>query len=141
MWTKKQSSADIERRDYQRETFRASVISLFANVFAYRKKHSGFTLTALAEKVGIHKSAPSRWFSGEHPNLEENTMADIADGMDVELEIYARDRKTGMRFAPYGPVTAPSYQVEAKTTREHTSFNWKGHFVQGEAPKQRAVAH
>jgi transcriptional regulator with XRE-family HTH domain len=104
MWTNKNKSVDREFREYAREMFRSSVVSLFWNILSYRKKNGGFTQTTLADRIGVHKSAPSRWFSGECPNWEEDTIADIATALDVELEIYARDRKTGQRFAPQGPV-------------------------------------
>lgn len=103
MWMKKSKSAE-PRREYDREIFRSSVVSLFSNLIAIRRKQVGFTFTALAEKLGINKSAPSRWFAGDKPNWEANTMADIANALGVELEIYARDIKTGQRFAPYGPI-------------------------------------
>ena len=94
MWTKKNKSAD-PRREYDREIFKSSVVSLFWNLIAFRKKEAGVTFSALAEKLGINKSAPSRWFSGDKPNWEANTMSDIANALGVELEIYARDVKTG----------------------------------------------
>jgi hypothetical protein len=82
--------------------FRSSVVSLFWNLLAHRKRESGFTLSDLASKVGVHKSSPSRWFGDSQPNFEANTMVDIANALDVDLEIYARDRKTGQRWAAYG---------------------------------------
>jgi transcriptional regulator with XRE-family HTH domain len=104
MWMKKLKPNPDEMRDYERDTLRAAVVSLFWNILAYRKKERGFTLSDLAAKIGVNKSAPSRWFGDEKPNWTENTMADIAAALDVELEVYARDRKTGIRFASYGPV-------------------------------------
>jgi transcriptional regulator with XRE-family HTH domain len=104
MWMKKSRSEADPRRQYDREMFRSSVVSLFWNLLAYRKAENGFTQQELADRVGVNKSAPSRWFSGEKPNWEANTMVDIADALGVELEIYARDRKTGERFAPYGRI-------------------------------------
>lgn len=130
MWMKKLPSAEIERRDYQREVFRSSVVSLFWNILAFRKKHSGFTQSALAERIGVHKSAPSRWFAGDKPNWEENTMSDIADALDVELEIFARDRKTGQRFAPYGPIVTPVHSVKVVADSKLQSFAWNGDYVQ-----------
>jgi transcriptional regulator with XRE-family HTH domain len=131
MWTKKNKSAENEFRDYARDSFRSAVVSLFWNILAYRKKHSGFTQTALAEKIGVHKSAPSRWFSEEKPNWEENTMADIATALDVELEIFARDRKTGIWFSPSGVVESPTARVQAVRVEPQTAPNkyrieWKG---------------
>ena len=54
MWTKKNKSAAYERRQYDREMFRSSVVSLMWNVLAYRKQTSSFTQTDLAEQIGVH---------------------------------------------------------------------------------------
>src|ERR1700742_1983013 len=111
MWTRKNKSADITVSEYDRDVLKSSVVSLFWNILSYRKRESGFTLTDLAAKIGVHKSAPSRWFGNDRPNWEENTMADIANALGVELEVYARDKKTGVRFAPYGAMRSESIEL------------------------------
>jgi hypothetical protein len=83
---------------------RSAWVSLFWNVIAFRKENGGFALKMLAEKIGINKSAPSRWFSGDRPNWTVNTLSDIAEALNVDLEIYARDRQSGTRFSPIGKV-------------------------------------
>jgi len=81
---------------------RSAFVSLFWSIISRKKQHGGFSLKTLADKIGVHKSSPSRWFSGGHPNWTVNTIADIADALDVDLELKARDRQTGETFAPCG---------------------------------------
>jgi hypothetical protein len=83
---------------------RSAFVSLFWSIISRKNQHRGFPLKTLADKIGVHKSAPSRWFSGGHPNWTINTISDIANALDLDLEIRARDRKTGETYAPYGLV-------------------------------------
>jgi transcriptional regulator with XRE-family HTH domain len=105
MWTRQPKSRDALIKGFDREMLRSAFVSLFWAVIDYRKKHGGFVLKTLSDKIGVNKSAPSRWFSGERPNWTVNTIADIAGALDVEIEIRARDRQTGMVFAPHGLVS------------------------------------
>lgn len=61
----------------------------------------------VADKLAINKSVVSRWFSGKSPNWEMNTVADIADALDLEIRIEAVDRNTGHVFSCTGEVFAP----------------------------------
>lgn len=106
MWTRHPKSRDALIAGFDREMLRSAFVSLFWAVISYRKKQGGFALKTLADKIGVNKSAPSRWFSGERPNWTVNTIADIAGALDVEIEIKARDRQTGIVFASYGVVLA-----------------------------------
>lgn len=114
MWTKSPKSKDALLIGYDREMLRSAFVSLFWAVICYKKSHGGFALKTLADKLGINKSSPSRWFSGERPNWEVNTISDIAGALDVEIEIRARDRKTGVIFTPHG-VMSPGMETKATT--------------------------
>jgi transcriptional regulator with XRE-family HTH domain len=103
-WMRKRRSKDISLRQYDEQMFSSSIVGLFWNILSHR----GMTLTQLAELVGVNKSQTSRWFNDEKPNFESNSMVAIADALGVDLELYARDRKTGRRFAPYGIEHAPT---------------------------------
>jgi hypothetical protein len=107
MWTRHPKSRDALIKGFDREMLRSAFVSLFWAVIAYRKKHGGFSLKTLSDKIGVNKSAPSRWFAGERPNWTVNTIADISGALDLEIEIRARDRRTGMVFAPHGLVINP----------------------------------
>jgi DNA-binding phage protein len=88
-------------REYNRQMLRTAFQSLFWMVLLARKKEHKFTLTALASKLGIHKSYVSRSFSNP-PNWQIDKISDMADAMGVELEVRARDPVTGVIYAPSG---------------------------------------
>jgi DNA-binding Xre family transcriptional regulator len=106
MWMKRSNSKEALLAEYERGMLRSAFVSLFWSIIAYRKAHGRFALKMLADRIGIHKSASTRWFSGERPNWTVNTIADIANALEVEIEITATDRKTGVRFASYGIIEA-----------------------------------
>ncbi len=88
--------------DDTRAMLRSAFVSLFWNVISHKKDHGGFSFTKFAERLGVNKSAPSRWFSAERPNWTINTISDIEQALDLDIEIWARDRKTGIVFSPAG---------------------------------------
>jgi hypothetical protein len=102
MWTRKPKSRDELLIAYDREMLRSAFVSLFWSIIFRKKQRGEFPLKELADKIGVHKSAPSRWFSDGHPNWTVNTISNIANALDLDLEITARDRVTGERYAPQG---------------------------------------
>lgn len=96
---------DAYARSYRKAFFSSSVVSLFWALLNERRKAGKFPLQQIAEKTGIDKAKISRDFSG-NPNWTIATMVDIGDALDVDLEIRARDRKTGQIFAPSGPISS-----------------------------------
>src|SRR3954454_16538055 len=85
---------------------RSSFQSLFWNVLLARKQQSKFTLSSLADRLGINKSYLSRSFSNP-PNWQIDKISDMADALDVELIIQARDKATGALYTPSGIVNGP----------------------------------
>jgi transcriptional regulator with XRE-family HTH domain len=84
---------------------RSAFVSLFSVVIEERRNRVGFVLQSLADALGIDKSSISRWFRGAtHPNWTIDTIADIAHALDLELEIRATDRLTGVVYASHGIV-------------------------------------
>jgi hypothetical protein len=104
MWMKRSNTKEALLAEYNRGMLRSAFVSLFWSIIAYRKAHGRFALKMLADRIGVHKSSATRWFSDERPNWTVNTIADIANALDVELEITAVDRKTGVRFATHGMI-------------------------------------
>jgi hypothetical protein len=93
-----------QMRDYDRLLLRSEYASLFGAIIeARRRQPGGFALQRIADGLGIDKSTVSRWFSNDAPNFELNSIADIADQLDVDLlPVQARDRKTGAIYAAHG---------------------------------------
>jgi hypothetical protein len=68
-----------------------------------RSEHK-LTLAGLANALSVDKSVISRWFaSGTRPNWQLNTIADLAHALDLEIEVTARDRSTGVIYTAAGP--------------------------------------
>jgi hypothetical protein len=103
-----------EERKYRRLMLRSLFSSLFWGVVAARKRREGFLLQSLANATGRDKSQVSRWFSS-NPNWTLDTIADVAQALDLELQIEARERSTGMIFTPYGPSQTIGQKVVTRT--------------------------
>lgn len=95
------SNIDTYDREYRRGMTRSMFQSLFWHVLTVRKKEIGLTLNGLAERLGINKSYVSRSFSSP-PNWQIDKLSDMAEALDVDLVIEARDRKTGRIFTAHG---------------------------------------
>jgi transcriptional regulator with XRE-family HTH domain len=80
---------------------RSSFVGLFWSIFSERKKREGMNLSELAKRVGSTKAEMSRWFNGD-PNWTLNTVANLANALDVELKIQAVERATGRVFTQSG---------------------------------------
>lgn len=104
MWTSRRKSKEALLAGYDREMLRSAFVSIFWAIITYKKEHGGFALKTLADKIGINKSAPTRWFSGQRPNWTADTIADIASALGVDVDIKARDRETGIVFTSHGPI-------------------------------------
>lgn len=102
-------SNDARLRAFNRQMLRSAFQSLFWHVLLSRKKEQGFTLKALADKLGINKSYVSRSFSAP-PNWTIDKLSDMADAVGIDLVVEARDRVTGKVYTPSGsaPVAATS---------------------------------
>jgi hypothetical protein len=91
-----------DKRLYDRQVLRSAFQSLFWNVVISRKRQAKFTLKALADALGTNKSYVSRCFAAP-PNWQIDKLADMADALDVDLVIEARDRKLkGVVYTPSG---------------------------------------
>lgn len=97
-------------REFDREMFRSSLVSLFWAVISDRKRRHGYKLKDLAAALNMDKSNVSRWFS-QLPNWEANTISDLANALDLDLRIVAQDRSNGRLYTPAG--VEPPVAVEA----------------------------
>lgn len=135
MWMKrKRPEVDAKfRRALEQSMLRSALVSVFWAVITVRKSAGGFTLKELAERLSIDKSAVSRWFSGE-PNWELNTVADIADALEVDLIIEAVDRRSGRRFSPAGEIVVP-LRTATNSSIIVDDSDWDATFASGPAPE------
>jgi transcriptional regulator with XRE-family HTH domain len=98
---------------YDRAMLRSAFVSLFWGIISERKKMGGLTFQELAKKIGSTKHEVSRWFNGD-PNWTLNTVASIANALDVELKIEAVD-KSHRVFKPSGIQVSPYTSTNNKT--------------------------
>ena len=103
MWTRKQPTKEERAKNFRRGMLRSAFVSLFWVVIASKREREKYKLQSLADALGIDKSVTSKWFISE-PNWQIDTIADIADALDVELQIQATERSTGIVYSPYGPL-------------------------------------
>ena len=113
------SYSAADNRAYNRHMLRSAFQSLFWHVLKTRKRETGFTLKALADKLGIHKSYVSRSFS-EPPNWQIDKISDMAEALGIDIIVAAKDRITGKIYLPSGDLSMSvaasvmSTEVEAK---------------------------
>jgi transcriptional regulator with XRE-family HTH domain len=105
-------------RAFERGVLRSAFVSLFWGIIQERKKAGTFTLLALAKALTTNKAEVSRWFKGD-PNWTVNTIASLANALNVDIEIKARDRVTGMVFTPAGvqPIYVTAISQPAPITK------------------------
>jgi transcriptional regulator with XRE-family HTH domain len=92
---------------FDRGMLRSAFLSIFWAVISERKKAEGFTFQTFAKKIGSTKHEVSRWFNGD-PNWTINTIASIANALNLDLRITAVDRTTGQVYTPSGMEVSPS---------------------------------
>ena len=82
----------------------------------------GFAVPRWITFLGANKGEVSRWFNGD-PNWTINTIAAIADALNVEIRIQAIDRVTGVVFTPAG-IQKPSrdQSIQTETFNPPTTF-------------------
>ena len=95
MSARKATLTKAQLEHYDRLMLRSALVSLFWGVITDRKQDRGYKLQDLAEAIGMDKSGVSRWFSGNDPNWTLNTIADIANALNVDLRVEAVERGTG----------------------------------------------
>ena len=86
---------------FERGMLRSAFLSLFWAVIAERKKDSTFTFRSLAKAAGADTGKLSNWLRGD-PNWTINTIAGLAHGLGVDLQITAVERSTGRVFTSSG---------------------------------------
>jgi transcriptional regulator with XRE-family HTH domain len=93
-------------QSYDQGMLRAEFTSLFWVAISLRREREKFTLESLAKLLRKNKGEVSRWFSSRRANWTIDTIARIADALDVDIRISAIDRKTGVEFTAAGPVSS-----------------------------------
>jgi transcriptional regulator with XRE-family HTH domain len=91
--------------------------------FDARRKSEGFRFQDLADATGTNKGQVSRWFSGL-PNWTLNTISDIAEALDLEIEVRARHRVKGHVYLP-NAVLQPKATTKIRTDDDNNIVRYK----------------
>lgn len=81
-------------REFSQQMLRSMVQSVFVSVFNGRRKKNKLTQSELAKKMGVNRSIISRDLAVP-PNWTVDKISDMAEALNVDIEIIARDRETG----------------------------------------------
>jgi transcriptional regulator with XRE-family HTH domain len=111
-------------RAYDSGMLRAAFVSLFWACITDQRKRGPFTFQQLAKNLNVDKGEVSRWFNGE-PNWRLSTIASIADALDLDIQVIARERSTGKIFTPSGLQSASGMGDARKTTTRAPNRNGK----------------
>lgn len=106
------SEQATREKQFRRHMLRSDYQSLFWHALLVRKRETKFTLKALADKLGINKSYVTRSFSSP-PNWTIDKISDMADALELDLVVEARDRATGRLYTPTGNAAAPLIETHA----------------------------
>ena len=106
--------------------------SSFVSLFWQAMQAAGHKLQFLADALRVDKSAVSRWFSSNPPNWTIDTIADIANALDLEIMITARQRS-----APQTTITSSGIQV--MTTERPSGRNFTEEPFDTDPPVQSRI--
>jgi transcriptional regulator with XRE-family HTH domain len=101
---------------------RAAFVSLFWSIISDLKEHKGLKLRKLADDIGVDKSSVSRWFSGNDPNWQLDTIADLANALNVEITVQATDRETQVAYTPQGKQSDVREPAQVETLVDEEEF-------------------
>jgi transcriptional regulator with XRE-family HTH domain len=118
MSASKPTLTKAQMKQYDRLMLRSSFESLLWTVIVDLKKRRGYRLQELADAIGVDKSGVSRWFSGNTPNWTLNTIADIANALNVDLRVEAVDRVTSTVYTSHGETRDPGETGDVRADRE-----------------------
>lgn len=106
-------------RAYDRLMLRSAFVSLIVNGLRHRKRaERSFGLSALARLVGKDKATLSRDLGGS-PNWRSDTLADLANALDLEIRVSAVDRKTGAEIGCVGDPVSVTKTFEVDMPVRH----------------------
>lgn len=90
-------------REFSQQMLRAMVQSVFVSVFNEAKRTSKLSQSGLAKRLGINRSVISRNLS-DPPNWTVDKISDMAEALNVDIEIIARNRVSGQCHTARGVI-------------------------------------
>ncbi len=101
-------SAD-EQRAFERDVIKLVAFAELLKALDDIRDSEHVSKAELARRVGIKPSVVSRLFNGEGKNVQLDTVADVADALDVYLDVRIRrqPKRKASRHAPIEIAVAP----------------------------------
>jgi DNA-binding Xre family transcriptional regulator len=95
-------TTDEERAAHEREVSKLVAYAELLNIFDEVRAGSQLSKAELARRVGVKPSVISRLLDGKGRNVQLDTVADVADALDVYIELRVRPqpKRKQSRHAP-----------------------------------------
>jgi DNA-binding Xre family transcriptional regulator len=95
-------TTDEERSSYEREVAKLVAFAELLNIFDEVREGSQLSKAELARRIGVRPSVVSRLLDGKGRNVQLDTVADVADALDVYIEMRVRPqpKRRQARHAP-----------------------------------------
>jgi DNA-binding Xre family transcriptional regulator len=95
-------TTDEERAAYEREVAKLVAFAELLNIFDEIRAGSQLSKAELARRIGVKPSVVSRLLDGKGRNVQLDTVADVADALDVYIEMRVRPqpKRRQARHAP-----------------------------------------
>ena len=91
-----------EQRAFERDVIKLVAFAELLKALDDIREAGHVSKAELARRVGIKPSVVSRLFNGEGKNVQLDTVADVADALDIYLDVRIRrqPKRTDSRHAP-----------------------------------------
>jgi DNA-binding Xre family transcriptional regulator len=95
-------TTDEERAAYEREVAKLVAFAELLNIFDEIRAGSQLSKAELARRIGVRPSVVSRLLDGKGRNVQLDTIADVAEALDVYIEMRVRPqpKRKQARHAP-----------------------------------------
>jgi DNA-binding Xre family transcriptional regulator len=95
-------TTDEERVAYEREVAKLVAFAELLNIFDEIRAGSQLSKAELARRIGVRPSVVSRLLDGKGRNVQLDTIADVAEALDVYIEMRVRPqpKRKQARHAP-----------------------------------------
>jgi DNA-binding Xre family transcriptional regulator len=95
-------TTEEERASYEREVAKLVAYAELLNIFDEVRAGSQLSKAEVARRIGVKPSVVSRLLDGKARNVQLSTVADVADALDVYIEMRVRPqpKRKQSRHAP-----------------------------------------
>jgi DNA-binding Xre family transcriptional regulator len=95
-------TTDEERASHEREVAKLVAFAELLNIFDEVRAGSHLSKAELARRIGVRPSVVSRLLDGKGRNVQLDTVANVADALDVYIEMRVRPqpKRKQARHAP-----------------------------------------